>query len=172
MFSGLKEKSSSAKESTLRRFLKRHRLTTRVCTHSSSVGPEQERRLAGTFMASIVPRIASLDKRLIINMDETAVFFDMSRNRTIDRVGARHVNMRKTSSSTLRVTVAVAVTASGSILRPMIIFKGQPQGRIATRELPEYPPGSEYACQPHAWMDGATMQQWVKKVSPSVWHDH
>lgn len=59
-------------------------------------------------MACIAPHIAGLGKRLIVDMGETVFFFDMNRNGTIDRVGTKHVTVRRTLSSTLRVTVAAA----------------------------------------------------------------
>lgn len=37
--------------------------------------------------------------------------------------------------------------------REMIIFKGKPEGRITTYELPMLDPTSIYACQEAAWMD-------------------
>ena len=64
----------------------------------------------------------------------------------------------------MRVTVAVTVTASGELLKPMIIFKGKSGGRIQQREFPSYPGESFYACQDCAWMDERVMKEWIKAV--------
>ncbi len=76
--------------------------------------------------------------------------------------GEQTVNGHTTSLSTLQVTVSVTVTASGELLKPMIVFKGQPGARIETRELPTYPIENFYAHQDQAWMDKRVMQQsWI-----------
>ena len=100
----------------------------------------------------------------IINMDQTPVFFDMTSGRTLETAGNRTVNGQTGTSSTMRVTVAVTVTANGEMLKPMIIFKGKPGGRIQQREFPSYRNESIYACQDRAWMDEKVLQEWVQKV--------
>ena len=64
--------------------------------------------------------------------------------------GEQTVNGRTTSLSTLQVTVTVTVTASGELLKPMIVFKGKPGVRIETREFPSYRIENLYACQDQA----------------------
>ena len=56
-------------------------------------------------------------------------------------------------NDTKRVTIAATVTASGKVLTPSMIFKGAPNGCIATQEFVTYPVAGKYACQPKAWMD-------------------
>ncbi len=48
----------------------------------------------------------------------------------------------------------------------MLVFKGQPHGRIAKKEFPSgvYPPNHFYHCQLSAWMDKSVMIAWVKTV--------
>src|SRR5689334_151563 len=69
---------------------------------------------------------------------------------TLNRIGERTVNIRASSSSTLRITAAFTVSAVGFKLPSMIIFKGKPEGRIV-REFSSYPEGAVYACQDNAW---------------------
>ena len=45
-----------------------------------------------------------------------------------------------------------------------MVFKGKPNGRIVTRESPEFPEGIRYTCQDNAWMDEKVMLQWVEKI--------
>ena len=84
---------------------------------------------------------------------------------TLETQGSRTVNVRASSGSTIRVTLAVFVTAAGDTLPPYMIFKGSPTGRIA-KELKDkekgYPEGVHYSCQPKAWMDEKCW--WVEKV--------
>ncbi|KAG1685012.1 hypothetical protein DVH05_009779 [Phytophthora capsici] len=57
-------------------------------------------------------------------MDETAVYFEDPRLDTVDVVGARHVVLRSTGFASMRITVVLAVTASGKKLTPLLIWKG------------------------------------------------
>ena len=64
----------------------------------------------------------------------------------------------------MRLTMTVAVTAAGKLLKPMIIFKGKPGGRIERNEFGTYPEDALYAVQGKAWMDESLCLQWVKEV--------
>ena len=86
-------------------------------------------------------------------------------------------------------TCALTVTASGKMITPLFVFKGnncwlivfwmksfspppppppicleKPNGRIVQREFPTYPQGIIYACQDNAWMDERVMLMWVDMV--------
>ena len=122
------------------------------------------------FVSRITPLLASLnrDQRYIINMDQTPVFFSMVPNKTPNIAGARSINVRTSTGSTMRLTCAVTVSAAGDILRPFIVFMGKRDGRIA-REFQNpkksgFPVDCSYICQDRAWMDEAVMLQWVKEV--------
>ena len=78
--------------------------------------------------------------------------------------GARTVNGRTSTSQTIRATVAATVTASGEMLKPLVVFKGKPGARIETREFPTYPADNAYACQQTAWMDERVMLLWVRTI--------
>jgi len=58
----------------------------------------------------------------------------------------------------------MTVTASGKVLKPVIIFKGTRNGRIVTREFPNYEEDMVYLCQRAAWMDEEAMIVWVDRV--------
>lgn len=53
----------------------------------------------------------------IVNMDETAIFFNISHRRTIDVKGVQTVAAHETKQADERVTVVVWVTATGEIGR-------------------------------------------------------
>jgi hypothetical protein len=60
--------------------------------------------------------------------------------------------------------MVVTIVADGMVLPSMVIFKGSPKGRIATREFSSYLTTSMYRCQENAWMDKAVMIAWVDEV--------
>jgi DDE superfamily endonuclease len=51
----------------------------------------------------------------------------------------------------------MTVTASGKVLKPVIIFKGDQDGQIVQRGFPNYEDDMVYLCQRAAWMDEAAM---------------
>ena len=101
----------------------------------------------------------------IINMDQTPIPFSFNAKRTLELMGRRIFHVRKSTCDTKRATFAMTVTASaGKVLKPLLVFKGQPGGRIEKREFPTYPHTMFYACQDSAWMDEKVMLMWVEKV--------
>jgi hypothetical protein len=68
------------------------------------------------------------------------------------------------TADTKRATLAATVTASGKLLKPMLIFKGQANGRIERNEFQTYPENCVYAMQPKAWMDEKMMHKWIDDV--------
>ena len=98
----------------------------------------------------------------IVNMDETNIHFDEPVRRTINIRGARNIPLQTTGSGS-SATVVLAVTMNGIKLKPLIIFKGSPSGRIV-REFQNYPSGANYACQKRNWIDIAVMNEWIDSI--------
>lgn len=159
-------KSLAARFSAVKRFLRKHSLVYRMGTHESQRHPEEVAEEATDFMVEMRKLVFGphCDPRFIINMDQTPVYFSMNEKSTLDLVGNKTIHVRKSTSDTKRATVAVTITASGKILPAVVIFKGQPKGRIATEEFPTYPNAHFYACQKNAWMDERVMLQWTEEV--------
>ena len=160
-----RRKSARAKDLSMRRFLKSHRITIRAATHESQRAPEEVKGEALDFISIMRPLVAAPNRHqdFVINMDQTPIFFTMTPSTTLEPVGGRSVHVRSSTSSTMRVTAAVTVTASGKILPTMLVFKGKPGGRIE-KEFSTYPEGDHYSCQDRAWMDEAVMLAWVNRI--------
>ncbi len=95
------------------------------------------------------------DRCFVINMDQTPVYFSMSSKRTLEVIGEKTIHIRTSMNDTKCATVAVTITADGTLLPSTLIFKGKPDGRIAKKEFPSgiYPATHFYKCQENAWMD-------------------
>ena len=123
--------------------------------------------VAQQFLQSIRNRLISLqvDPSRVLNMDQTPVWYSMDPRTSIDEIGTRTVNIRTSSASTQRVTVAVTVTGGGMMLKPTVIFKGK---RSATARIPRkfgsMNPFAHYTVQANAWMDQHVMYEWIEKV--------
>ena len=84
------------------------------------------------------------DRRFILNMDQTPVYFCMTRKKTLEVVGVKTVHIRTSTSNTKRVTVAVTIADDGTVLTSTIVFKGKPGGQIARAEFSTYPTTHHY----------------------------
>ena len=74
-------------------------------------------------------------------MDQTPIPFTFNSKRTLEKrtlemVGKKTVNIRKSTNDMKRATLALTVTASGKMIRPMLIFKGTVNGQIVKRDMP------------------------------------
>jgi hypothetical protein len=56
------------------------------------------------------------------------------------------------------------ITADGTVLPSMVIFKGKTNGPIAKTEFGTYPAPHRYCCQDNAWMDEVVMLAWVDDI--------
>ena len=161
-------KSRTAKSSAARRFVRSHRLVHRLGTHESQRSPAETAADAIDFMTSVArPKVldqASRHPDYILNMDQTPIPFTYNAKKTLEVVGRRTVHVRKSTNDTKRATFAMTVTASGKVLKPLLVFKGAPNGRIVKNEFPGYTRDVIYACQDNAWMDERVMLMWISKV--------
>jgi hypothetical protein len=66
-----------------------------------------------------------IDLKYFINMDQTAVYFEMKSNTTVHKIGARTVSVQESGSNSKRATIVLAVAADGTKLPPFVVFKGK-----------------------------------------------
>ncbi|CAI7833602.1 unnamed protein product [Closterium sp. NIES-54] len=95
---------------------------------------------------------------LILNADQTPLFLEMPVERTLEMKGARTVHVRSAGYEKERVTVMLAVTASGLKLPPYVVFK-----RKTIPKVP-IPAGVVVCAQDKGWMDESLVQDWITQV--------
>ncbi len=159
-----KNKTPRAKELSVFRFTKSIGLTQRSATHTAQKHFNETAGDAKDFIDMMRLKISGKNPDDILNMDQTPIPFSYHSGKTLDVKGTKTIHARASTADTKRVTLAATVTASGKMLPPFLVFKGQPNGRIATREFATYPSLGVYACQEKAWMDEVRMHQWIAKV--------
>jgi hypothetical protein len=136
-------------------------------THTSQRPPAEVEGEASDFMrfVRVIVSGGNRDRRFILNMDQTPVYFSMSSKKLLSSLEKKNIHIRTSMNDTKRVTVAVTITADGTLLPSTLVFKGKPGGRIAAKkEFSTYPNGHFYKCQEAAWMDKEVMITWVKEV--------
>lgn len=121
------QKNSAARYAAVRRLLKASGWSIRAKTREAQAAPVVAFAAAQEFVLSMRPFLTAENRHQdwIMNMDQTAVFFSMMPRTTIHQRGARTISVRSSSSSSVRITVAIPVTASGYILKPFITLKGK-----------------------------------------------
>jgi hypothetical protein len=143
-----------------------HSLVYCMGTHQTQCKPEEVAAEALDYMNQICALVLCplRDRRYILNMDQTPVYFCMTRKKTLEVVGVKTVHIRTSTSNTKHATVAVTIAADGTVLPSTVVFKGKPDGRIARTEFGTYPPTHHYHCQDSAWMDERVMPRLVIPV--------
>jgi hypothetical protein len=66
-----------------------------------------------------------MDLKYFINMDQTAVYFEMKSTTTVHELGARTVSVCKSGLNSKRAMIVLAVVADGTKLSPFVVFKGK-----------------------------------------------
>ena len=96
---------------------------------------------------------------MIINTDETPLYFDMPGFHSVPKKGCREIRIWSTGAEKRRLTVILACTAAGDMLPPMVIFKG----KRALKNM-RIPASVIVAVQLKAWNDAALTKMWIQKV--------
>ena len=108
-------------------FCRRHELTIRKITHvgqEDNRTPEEKREIAIEHLARTEKITIEYNAEMIFNMDETPVYIDMLNSTTISFKGEKNVEANGTGHGKTRFSVVLAISASGKMLRTLVILKG------------------------------------------------
>lgn len=103
-------------------------------------------------------RIGRFPNVLIGIVDEIPVYFDLILANTVERVGVKSCIICSTGAEKRHITAVLTVTADGSMLPLMIIFKGKRQLKLKA------PAGVLVCVQPKGWMDKGLMEEYLKHI--------
>ncbi|KAG3009143.1 hypothetical protein PC119_g14004 [Phytophthora cactorum] len=142
--------------------MRRYGLSLRRRTNLTTLSDDKLVDRAVSYMTFLQSAKPTMDLHRTILMDETAVYFEDARNQTVDIIGSRHVVVRSTGFSSMRITAVLAVTATGKKLPPLLIWKG--------KALPSFDKigGVYVAHQPRAWVDSKLLKRWIDLAFPLV----
>lgn len=139
------------------RFMKRRHLSIRTQTTVSQQQPQDYQEKLATFRAYCKNKITEKKIRPE-HMDEVPLTFDIPVNRTVDKMGARTVNVRTTGNEKASFTVVLACQANGQKLPPMVIFKRK------TVPKENFPAGVAVKANSKGWMNEEKMSEWLREI--------
>jgi hypothetical protein len=149
------------------RFLSRNRLSIRRISRKTSISDNELQTRMGQFLTMVGQIKRTNPDMVFINMDQTAVYYNPVSITTVDFVGAVAVQAATNDQESQRVTVALTIGSNGEKLRPFVVFKGCPGGRIS-RELAftveRHSDVVRCAVQPNAWFDEEIMLIWIDQI--------
>lgn len=129
-------------------FMRRQKLSLRRPTNVTTLSEEKIISNAFNYMSYLREAKLSIDESKTVLMDETAAYLEDSRTQTVEIRGRKHVMMKSTGFSSMRLTVIAAVWANGQKVPPCVIHKGAFTNQITVTN------GLTYTSQPKAWVDG------------------
>ena len=141
-------------------FFLRHNLSLRAKTSmSQKLLADLEKKIENfhSFVKNLRIDIEA-EEGLIINMDETPMYFDIVPGRTVDTKGTKTVKVRMTGAEKRHITVVLAVSNNGNVLPLMIIFKGKRELKL------DVPRGYVVCVQEKGWVDEPIMLRWVNEI--------
>ena len=153
---------------SVRRLCLRNCFLKRRFTHISQQLPQETEEESQQWLQVMRPIVSApnVQKQFVLNMDQTPMYLSMAPVSTLNLQGARTVYGRRTGDSGCRFTVSCTISANGDKLKPFLIFKGEVNGRIATREFPTNPERNRVVLctQKCAWQDEGNMVTYCDKV--------
>lgn len=119
--------SFNAKYLRIIRFLKSKFYVNRKTTHIGQSIPENSTEMCMKFLKEVIwiRNKYAYDLDCIINTDEISVSLDSPYNYSIAKKGANTITIKTLRRKTNRLTLLLSISASGSKLKPFIIFKGK-----------------------------------------------
>ncbi|GMF21507.1 unnamed protein product [Phytophthora lilii] len=152
----------SASQHWVSNFMARYALSLRRRTNLMTLTTDTLVSRAVSYMRYLHDLLPKMDRDRTILMDETAVYFEDARTQTVDVLGARHIVLRSTGYASMRITVILAVTASGRKLPPVLIWKGK--DTLVFEKI-----GGMYVTkQKRAWVDSGLLKRWIDLQFPLV----
>lgn len=151
------------------RFLKRFNLSIRAGTHIGQQLPQDSKDLILKFLHKVITirKTYNINKENIINVDETALSYNMPFNKTIHKCGTKTICIRTQRQEKCRISILLSIAGDGNKLMPYAIFKGAANGKIINiLNKSKYVTEKRCICQANknAWSCNSIIIDWINKV--------
>ena len=103
----------------------------------------------------------------IANMDETPLLMNITNTKTIAKIGSKEFDIKTHRQEKFHVTAILWIIADGTKLPQMLVFKGQPDGRVERRLNKNWFVKDKKVfayCQLKAWNNRTIMKKWINEV--------
>ena len=145
-------------------FFNRFDLSLRRVTNKCVYSKEQLVERAVVYLIYLKTKVGTIKKENIRMHDETAVYFEDMGTTTVDITGSRHVPVKTTPYSTMRVTAMLGCDGNGNPSKPFIIGKNKTIGK-GYEQIEKV--GNSYYCEnKKAWMNEFVMIKWIDLEFP------
>ena len=145
-------------------FMARFKLSLRRVTNLTTLTDSQLLQRSVDYMKFLRVTLQSVNLSRTLLMDETAVYFEDCRTQTVDFEGRRHVIIKSTGFSSMRITACVGVWATGEKAAPLLIHKGKDSGYTINRKTGPI----LSTTQSKAWVNSDLLVKWIDALFPVV----
>lgn len=101
---------------------------------------------------------------MIINMDETTIWFEMTGKTTVEKIGTKNVEVKTFGTEGLRISLLLAITANGNKLKPLLVFKGKfnsnKQNKLNKLDIVANK-NIFVVCQENSWVSNEILDYWL-----------
>jgi len=104
-------------------FMRRRGMSMRLRTTTKEINTDKLQTIAWHFRNKCAATCTSQSHALLFNMDETPIYLDAPGNRTIDKIGAKTVEIATTKHDNDRVTLVLCVSCAGMKIDALIIHR-------------------------------------------------
>jgi len=113
------------------RFKKRYKIAQRFITTKCTKNIDDMKISLQASFTDLNNTILEKTPTLLYNMDEVGIFFELSRDRTLEIKGKKVVGKFSSGKDKERVTLIITVSSDGYLLPPFLIFKAsKPRSKI------------------------------------------
>ena len=158
-----------ASDMWLQGFMRRRGLCMRLRSTNKEVNTEKMQIIARHFRNKYASLFATKSHFLIFDMDETPLYLDAPGNRTIDKIGAKSVEIATTGHEKDRVTLVLCVSCAGDKVDSLIIHRCHEKKRMKKTNNLFKIINSEgvtlwISYCPSAYMNYKIMEKWIESI--------
>jgi len=150
------------------KFKGRYQLTRRFITTKCSKNMEEMRPLIQEYLKELNGKIDALNNPKVFNMDETCLFFELTRGQTMEVKGKKIIGGFSSGKEKEKVSLLITVSDDGHLLPPFVIFKAS---KPRNKTFKDYPTEEKQKFQDQAIEEAVTKEELLAYRTYSGWNN-